>query len=292
MATDRLQEKIRKLKNPSVVDLSVLPQHIPPYLLESAGSFLAAYKLFCKELLSSLKEIVPAVRFGFGNLALCGNEGLEVLEELLRFAKNQGFYVLLDGPQLLSCQDAQWASETIFGQTSKLCFDGLILSSYIGSDGLAPIVPKLKETGKDLFVVVRTSNKSAPELQDLLTGSRLVHVAKTDIAKRYSEALIGRCGYSQIGIMAAASSADSLRSLRSKFKSLFLLLDGSDYPNANAKNCSFAFDQFGHGAAACAGTSITAAWSSDGGDGADYVEKAVLAAQRLKKNLTRYVSVL
>ena len=148
----------------------------------------------------------------------------------------------------------------------------------------------LKETKKDIFAVVRTANRTAAELQDLLTGSRLMHMANADIVNRFSEQLVGRSGYSQVAMLAAASSADSLRTLRGKYKNTFLLLDGCDYPNANAKNCSFAFDSLGHGAAACAGLSVTAAWQEDDVQAA-YVEKAVEAAQRLKKNLLRYITI-
>lgn len=91
--------------------------------------------------------------------------------------------------------------------------------------------------------------------------------------------------------MAAASSADSLRTLRTKYKYIFLLLDGFDYPNANAKNCSFAFDALGHGAMACAGLSVTAAWM-DNDSPSEYVIAAVNAAERAKKNLNRYVTIL
>ena len=73
---------------------------------------------------------------------------------------------------------------------------------------------------------------------------------------------------------------------------LFFLLDGYDYPNANAKNCSFAFDKYGHGAAACSGTGITCAWKQAESDGADWLDQAKSAAERMKKNLTRYVTVL
>ena len=93
-------------------------------------------------------------------------------------------------------------------------------------------------------------------------------------------------------VLAAASSAESLRNLRSKYPKLFLLLDGYDYPNANAKNCSNAFDKYGHGAAACGGTGITCAWKAAESEGEDYPEQAKTAAERMKKNLTRYVTVL
>lgn len=290
MSVDKLQEKIRKLKNPTVIDLTVMPETIPPCILQEQGDFCDAYKVFAKALLDGLKEIVPAVRFDFGSFALLGSKGLETLEEVLKLAKDLGYYVLLSGVDVLSAQSAEHAATVLLSGRCKWYFHGLILTAYIGSDALKPYVSGLKDSGKTLFVVARTANKTAPEIQDLLTGSRLVHVAKTDIINRFAEPLMAKCGYSQVAVMAAASSADSLRTLRTKYKYLFLLLDGCDYPNANAKNCSFAFDRLGHGAAACAGSSVTAAWQDE--PQADYVTAAVNAAQRLKKNLNRYVTIL
>ena len=292
MAIDRLQEKIRKLKNPTVVDFGVLPEHIPGHILEAAGNFVAAYKRFCKELMIGLSQIVPAVRFDYNALALYGAAGLEALEELLRFAKRQGYYVLLDGVQSLSAQDAARAAGIFMDPACPWFFDGLVLASYIGSDGFQPYTQLLKESGKDLYIVVRTSNKTAQELQDLMTGGRFVYTANADIANRFAQPLVSRCGYSQVGMVGAAASADCLRNLRGKYKQMFLILDGCDYPNANAKNCSYAFDSLGHGALACAGLSITAAWREEEAVGTDYVEQAVAAAQRLKKNLLRYITIL
>ncbi len=292
MSVDKLQEKIRKCKNATVVDLFATPELIPPYILEEEVDFLSAYSRFCRELLLGLKGIVPAVRFSYGGFALLGEGGVALLKALLGFAGDLGYYVLLDGVEALSAHSAQRNAHLIFSQDAGLCFDGLILSSYIGSDGLRPYVQSAIACGKGLYVVARTANRSAPELQDLLTGSRLVHAAAADIANRLADSTVGKSGYAQIGIVAGASSADSLRNLRSKYKYLFLLLDGSDYPNANAKNCGLAFDALGHGAAACAGSSITAAWKEEDADPADYVVCAVRSAERMKKNLARYVTIL
>ena len=109
---------------------------------------------------------------------------------------------------------------------------------------------------------------------------------------RYGADTAGKSGYTNVGILAAASSAESIRNLRMKYPKLFLLLDGFDYPNANAKNCSNAFDRSGHGAVVCAGTSITAAWKETESDGKDYVERALQSAERMKKNICRYITIL
>ena len=291
MSIDRLQEKIRKTKNPLAIDFGVLQEHIPPQLLEKSGSFLEAYGIFCKELLFGLKDIVPAVRFHFVDFAIMGGLGVEILRDVLSFAKSQGYYIFLDGIEALSPMSAQRNADALFGENVLCAFDALIVTAYPGSDVIRPYTERIKSSGKDLFVVARTSNKTAVEIQDLLSGSRLTHMAMADIANRFASPFVGKCGYSSLGLVAAASSADSLRSLRGKFKDMFYLLDGCDYPNANAKNCSYAFDKLGHGAVACAGISVTAAWREER-EPEDYVACAARSADRLKKNLNRYITIL
>ena len=291
MAIDRLQEKIRKCKNPLAVDFGMLPEHIPAPIGENSEGFLQAYRQYVSELLTGLKGIVPAVRFDMGALALYGAAGMETLEQLLAQAKTQGYYVFLEGAEALSAQSAQRAAAILFSADSLWQFDGLILAAYIGSDSITPYVSMMKETDKDLFLVARTSNRSAAEMQDLLTGSRLAHVAKADVVNRFARQHMGRSNYSRVALVAAASSANSLRTLRATYKDLFMLLDGCDYPNANVKNCSNAFDKLGHGAVACAGLSVSAAWQEET-DQTDYIGAAVRAVDRFKKNIARYVTVL
>lgn len=288
MSVDILQEKIRKTKNPSMVELILPMQDLPPQFTQDA----AGYGAFCRELLGGLRGIVPAVRVSFACFALLGSEGMAELAETLKAARNLGYYVVMDAPEILSPMAAKMTAEAVLGEKSQYPCDGLIISGYPGSDVIKPFLPYCKNRKKDIFVVTRTANKSAPELQDLLAGSRLVHAAAADHVNRYGADTAGKFSYTRVGILAAASSAESLRTLRAKYPRLFLLLDGFDYPNANAKNCSFAFDKFGHGAAACAGTAITCAWKQAESDGSDYVEQAKVAAERMKKNLTRYITVL
>lgn len=293
MSVDVLQDKIRKTKNPSMVELCPSAADLPTFMLEEEGSAAGAYCRFCKELLSGLKGIVPAVRVSFTSFSLIGSDGLNALTSVLKAAKDLGYYVVLDAPEILSPKVAVMTADAIWGEGTVFPCDALVISGYLGSDIIKPFLKYCKEGKKDIFVVARTANKSAPELQDLLAGSRLVHAASADHVNRYGADTAGKFGYTRVGIMAAASSAASLRSLRGKYPKLFFLMDGFDYPNANAKNCSYAFDKFGHGAIACGGELITCAWKEvEGSDGRDFIQHAVAAAERMKKNLTRYTTVL
>src|SRR5690606_26171482 len=45
--------------------------------------------------------------------------------------------------------------------------DALTINPYLGTDGLLPFVEDCRAYGKGVFVLLRTSNPSAGELQDL-----------------------------------------------------------------------------------------------------------------------------
>lgn len=290
MAIDKLHEKIRKLKNPSMLDLSITANVIPGHITQLAENTVKAHGIFCRELMNGLKDAIPAVRFRFDAFALHGGEGLDLLSELMKEAQALGFYVLLDAPGILTPEDAQMTAETVFDTDTYPC-DGLLICPYIGSDAIKPFVPYCK-ADKDLFVVVRSANKSALELQDLMTGSRLVHTAAMDIVSRHGETIFGKNGYSRICAAVSAGAPNSIRAIRSGYKYTYLLVDGLEYPSGNHKNCSYAFDRFGYGAVVCAGASITGAWKENESDGTDYVAQAIDAADRMKKNLARYVTIL
>lgn len=287
MSVDLLQEKIRKMKCPLIVDFSVNSAHIPDHVRQGR-TYVEAYKVFCRELMDGLKGTVPGVRFSFDQFALMN--GLRELAELLRYAAELGYYVVLDGPAIGS----PWAAERavqLLGEESAYPCNCMIVDPYIGSDAIKPFLPACK-AGKAVFFSVRCPNKSAAELQDLMTGSRLVHVAAADLVNRHGESIFGKSGYSHVGVLTAATNANAVMGLRSKYKRMFLLVDGLDYPGGNGKNSSYGFDKFGHGCAVSVGPAVAAAWKEEDSDGTDYVAQAVRAAERIRNNFTRYFAIL
>ena len=146
MAIHRLQEKIRKMKNPTVVNFSMLPEHIPGQILENSKGFLDAKEQYSLALLSGLQDVVPAVRFSFLSYALAGAEGLQSLVRILQKARELDYYILLEGMDALSAQDAEIFAKALMDPDNALCCDGIILSAYIGSDALRPYLSQLKDS--------------------------------------------------------------------------------------------------------------------------------------------------
>lgn len=291
MSVDRLQSKIRKMKCPIILEFQLDESLVPKDILADEKGFLKAYARYAMNLLEGLRDSIPAVRFHFSEFAVMGTEGISTLSSLLNHAKKQGYYVLLNAPESLTAQQAANSAKAFLEEGSQWQFDGLVLSQFIGTDAIKPYAALQKSANKGLFAIVRTGNKSGPEMQDLITGGRLVHMAQADLVHRIAEPNLGRSGFCTIGVMAAATNAASLQNLRSKFKYLFILVDSFDSSNANAKNCSMAFNGLGHGAAVCVGSTISGAWKEEQA-GESAADAALRAVEKVKRNLNRYITVL
>ena len=90
MAIDMLQDKIRKIKNPTAVCFSLDYTVVPPQYTQD----MAGCSQYFSDLLESLRSLAPAVRFSFGSFAL-REGGLTLLRNLLEKASTLGYYVIL-----------------------------------------------------------------------------------------------------------------------------------------------------------------------------------------------------
>ena len=145
MSIDVLQEKIRKTKCPVMLELAAAPADLPEAILQAEPTEAGAYERVCRELLEALKGEIPAVRFSFTSFALLGPEGLAALTGVLKLAKRLGYYVVLDGPEILGVRSAKNAAQRLFDENSPFPCDGVVLHAYLGSDGIAPFLPGCRE---------------------------------------------------------------------------------------------------------------------------------------------------
>ena len=282
MSMDVLKNKIRKLRNPSALTIAPTLDTLPPAYVGAAG--MGEY---CRKVLEALKGQLPAVKVSFSAFALLGPEGLTELKSVLDTAKELGFYVILDWQRQEDEAAAKAAAKLLLSGGLWPC-DGVVLSGYPGSASIKPYITEANKEKKDVYVVLKTGGKSGSELQDLQTGGRTVYTAAADLLARWGDQCLERCGYSRVAGVGSASHLASLKVLREKYPKLFLLVDGLEASNANARNASFAFDNMGYGALVCC--NLLTAWIENPSN--DPVEEVVAAAQRMKRNVTTYVTVL
>ena len=307
MSMDVLQEKIRKFKNPSMVGLDPSQDVVPACVLRDAFSRLGetpqglanAYLHFCRTILETLKDTVPAVKIQTACFEVLGSYGVAVMQELCGNAREMGYYILLDSMRGDVAHIAALYAQAVFGRVPvgeksyrPYRCDGVTLNGYLGSDAVKPFLPYCKEDGRNVFLLVKTPNRSSREVQDLISGDRVVHTAMADLAMRWSADIFGKNGYSEIGAVVSATDAKALAALRKKYDRLFFLVEGFGAQGGTAKSVSGAFDSFGHGAIVTASRSILSAWKKSENDGEDYAERALEAAVKMKKDIGKYVTVI
>ena len=259
MSFDRLQSLIKTTKCPLAIQLS-------PAGEETAGSFLS----FARNLVDELRGVVPALRLSLGDCARLGWQGIQALEELLSYAGEKGIFTLLD----LSFCDGS-------APISAFPADCFVVSGYLGSDSLTPLLEECRKAEKCLFVLAHTANSSAWELQDLVAGDRLVYQVVGDLARRLGKDDLGSLGYSRAGIVAEGVYPSDLRTLRKRWEQNFLLVSGT------AGDVRFAFDRYGRGALVSTVEPVAAARAADGTP-----STALERAKALRDELKQYITIL
>ena len=286
MSMDTLKNKIRKLRNPSALTIAPAPDLVPPAILAEIEDPVRAMGEYCCRALEALKGHIPAVKVSFGAFALYGPEGLTELRRVLESADRLGYYVILDWQHQEDEPAAKASAKALLGGNWKC--DGVVVCAYAGSGSIKPYIQEANKNRKDVYVVLKTGGKSGSELQDLQTGGRTVYTAGADMLAKMADSAMDRCGYSRVAAVCAANHVNSIRNLRMKYPKMFLLVDGLEASNANARNASFAFDNMGYGGLVCA--NLMGAWLENPAN--DPMEELVAAAGRMKRNIGTYVIVL
>ncbi|MCR5552949.1 MAG: orotidine-5'-phosphate decarboxylase [Oscillospiraceae bacterium] len=308
MSIDVLQSKIRKTRCPIVVGLDPTPELIPPAVLEAANAergqgldgLALAYERFCCGVLDALKGVVPAIKVNSACFLALGHAGAAAMEAVLAYARRLKFYVLLETMRSDVEHVAALTARSVFGGLTfgeetvyPYPCDGLVVGGYLGSDGIRPYLPYLTgENAKSLFVVVRSSNRSSGEVQELISGDRDVQTAMADLTLRWNgENLFGKFGFGAVGAVVGAQSLWTMQNLRRRYDTLFFLVPGYGPQGAFGKYMAAAFDRLGRGAAVTASRAILGAWKQEGAD-PDYGRAALDAVEKLRALMETYVTVM
>ena len=305
MSFDRLQEKIDEMQNPTVVGLDPALEHIPPeilkkYFAEKGETLWAAALAVCEfntMLINALYDIVPAIKPQLAFYEALGTEGLVTFEKTCQYAKAKGMYVIGDGKRndigsTAEAYSAAYLGTVKVGGTELRPFevDALTINAYLGSDGIKPFLNAAVKYDKAVFALVKTSNPSACELQDMLIADNKgnshpdtrVYTAVGDLVEDVSRDTIGKYGYTRAGAVVGATYPEEIAYLRKRLKNTFFLIPGYGAQGGSAADVAHAFDENGRGAIVNSSRGIIAAWKKTGGD---YTDAARAEALRMRDEL-------
>ena len=303
MALDRLIEKIVEKQNPTVAGLDPKLSYIPDFIKEEAfakyGKTLEgaaeAILVYNKALIDALYDIVPAVKPQAAYYEMYGWQGVRALTETIAYAKSKGMFVITDGKRNdigttmeayatahLGVTDVDGTEATAFGA------DALTVNGYLGADGIVPVINVSKKMDTGMFVLVKTSNPSSGELQNLeLEGSETIYLHMGNLCEEWGKELMGKYGYSGVGAVVGATYPQQLTELRKELTHTFFLVPGYGAQGGTAKDIAGAFDSNGLGAIVNSSRGIMCAWQKeDGCKPEDFAAAAMREAEKMKKLLT------
>ncbi|HIZ93096.1 MULTISPECIES: orotidine-5'-phosphate decarboxylase [unclassified Flavonifractor] len=307
MSFDRLQEAIIAKKNPTVAGLDPKPEYVPAHIRKECydkygetleGAAEAIYRFNCG-LMDALKDIVPAVKPQSAYYERLGWRGMEVLERTIRYAKEQGLYVIADikrgdiGSTAEAYSDG-WLGKTKVGEQMLSVFDAdcVTLNGYMGADSVNPFLKTCKEMDKCAFILAKTSNPGSGELQNVSAGEGdTVYGLMADLIEKWGAGTEGKYGYTMAGAVAGATYPEELQKLRARMPHTFLLVPGYGAQGGTAEDVQYAFQKDGHGAIVNSSRGIICAWQKTGKDGMDYQEAARNAAIAMRDDIARFTTI-
>jgi orotidine-5'-phosphate decarboxylase len=157
--------------------------------------------------------------------------------------------------------------------------DAVTVNPYLGIDGVKPFIDVAKRDGKGVFCLVRTSNPSAGDFQDLKLGDgRMVYEAVAAKVNEWGEDLIGEEGFSSLGAVVGATWPEQAVQLRKAMPKAIILVPGYGAQGASADDAVASFTADGKGSIVNASRSIMTAWKKN----SDLKPEEFATAERLE----------
>ena len=272
MIIDKLIEKIIATQNPTCVGLDTQLDYLPDEMragVMTCGDAAAAILAFNKKLIDSVYDIVPSVKVQVAYYEQYGAAGMQAFLDTVAYAKERGLVVIADCKRndigsTAGRYSAAYLGETALGEqnVSVAGCDFLTVNAYLGTDGVQPFLDDCKKYDRGLFILVKTSNPSSGELQDLkLSDGRTVYECMGDMVEGWGSDMVGAYGYSAVGAVVGATHPAEAKILRDRLPHTFFLIPGYGAQGGKAEMLKNCFDANGLGGA----TATVLPWASTAG---------------------------
>lgn len=246
-----------------------------------------AVSFHCALVIEAVAEQCVAVKLQVACFERLGAAGWTALVEVAAHARRHDLLVIADAKRGDIDVSATAYGEAFFGQVRTpygsvpgLGADALTVNPLLGSDAVIPFVQAAREVGGGLFVLVRTSNPSAGEIQEqMLSDGRSVSEQIAGLVDGLGSDGVGGAGLSDVGAVVGATVPERLARMREVMPSAVFLLPGVGAQGGRVEDLAAAFAPGPAGGLIAASRSIVGASERGGGDPA---QAAAEEARRLR----------
>jgi orotidine-5'-phosphate decarboxylase len=280
----RLARAVQERESQVVLGLDPDPIRLWPRAIELAGGpgdppaapaerAALAVAIHCRLAIEAAGEHCVAVKPQLACFERLGPPGMTAFADVVARAQERGLIVLADGKRGDVGISAAAYAQAFFGRTPTpygdvrgYGVDALTVNPLLGSDSLLPFAAAARERGGGLFVLVRTSNPDAAELQDL-------SLAEGGTVSERVAAIVARLGdedpgasIASVGAVVGATAPEQLARLREAMPRAPFLLPGIGAQGGRVEDLAAAFAPGRAGGLASASRGIVDAYRERGGD--------------------------
>jgi orotidine-5'-phosphate decarboxylase len=238
-----------------------------------AGKTIEAVVRHCNAAIDAAGPACVAVKPQFACFERLGYMGWAGLSQVVDHAREQGLLVLGDGKRGDVPVTARAYAQALVGSTpgpygdvAGLGLDAFTANPLLGRDALEPLVDAAAETGAGCFVLVRTSNPGAAEIQDVAAPEQPLHETLARMVDDLGAASVGDCGLSAVGAVTGATRPELLARLRELMPRAIFLLPGVGAQGGSVEDLAAAFAPHPAAGLVTASRSIVNAHAERGGE--------------------------
>jgi orotidine-5'-phosphate decarboxylase len=287
---DRLAALVEERRSRVVLGLDPDPAALWPEALERVGGpgdgpHLARIRTaeavteHCRAAIVAAGPACVAVKLQLACFERLGAPGWEALEQVVAIARDHGLLVLADGkrgdvPVTARAYAQALVGETPgpFGPVRGLAVDAFTANPLLGRDALEPLVEAAAAAGACCFVLVRTTNPGAGEVQD--EGDPPLRERLARLVDELGASKVGEVGLSSVGAVTGATRPEQLRRLRELMPRAVFLLPGVGAQGGRVEDLGAAFAPHPAAGLVSASRSIVNARADRGGDSASAAQAA------------------
>jgi orotidine-5'-phosphate decarboxylase len=240
----------------------------------------------CRAAIEATASSCVAVKPQLACFERLGGDGWNALEATVEAAHEHGLLVLADGKRGDVPVTAHAYGQALVGETptpwgaiAGLGADAFTANPLLGRDSLEPLVEAADAAAAGCFLLVRTSNPGAADVQDLPGGGGSVHESLARIVAELGAERIGDCGLSSVGAVTGATEPEPLERLRELMPAAIFLLPGVGAQGGAVEQLAAAFRP--HPAAGLVAASRSIVDAGSGGD--DAAPAAAVVAEDLRR---------
>ena len=245
-AADRLAAAIARVKNPTAMGLDTQVGHLPAEFApksDTVSDICEAILAYNKALIDGLSDLIGCVKVQVAYYEIYGVAGMKAFARTLAYAKQRGYVTIADCKRNDIGATAGAYAQAYLDPKGEFFCDFVTVNAYLGMDGIKPFIDKAEQSGCGIFILVKTSNPSGGQLQDVvITDGRKVYELMADLVSEWGEALMGESGYSSVGAVVGATWPAESTALRKRMPHTPFLVPGYGAQGATGKDLSGCFD--------------------------------------------------